>query len=278
MAEKVVPMIHVPDVRATVDWYQGIGFIVTNTYANDSDGLSFAILSFGSSEVMFNQGGQPSKRDRREVDLYVYSDNVDDLYQRLKDRVEIVDGLHDTFYGMREFIIRDPNRFWITFGQTSAFEALMTGVLEGNAESVQAALGVALNKGGLKLERLTAALVAASSGDNQNAEIVEMLKKAGAVLPPEVDAEILQSYVGNYKGQQGFEIIVTLKDGKLFAALGDQQPLSLMAVDKTTFRPTSFDGYGILTFNVEAGKTMGCALKHGPNTMQLKRVEGTERP
>ena len=283
MAKKVVPMIHVPDVRATVDWYQGIGFTVTNTYGNDSDGLSFAILSFGSSEVMFNQGGQPSKRERREVDLYVYSDNVDDLYQRLKDRVEVVDGLHDTFYGMREFIIRDLNRFWITFGQTSVFEVLMTAVRESNAESVQAALGVALNKGDLKPETLTGALVAASSGENtsgynQNAEIIEMLKKAGAVLPPEVDVEILQSYVGNYKGEQGFEINVTLKDGKLFAGLGGQQLLSLVAVDETTFRPTSFDGYGTLTFNVEAGKTIGCALKHGPNTMQLQRVEGTERP
>src|SRR5262249_51040544 len=43
--------------------------------------------------------------------------NVDDLYQSLKDRVEVVEGLHNTFYGMREFIIRDLNRFWITFGQ-----------------------------------------------------------------------------------------------------------------------------------------------------------------
>jgi len=36
---------------------------------------------------------------------------------RLKDRVEVVEGPHDTFYGMREFIIRDINRLWITFGQ-----------------------------------------------------------------------------------------------------------------------------------------------------------------
>ena len=35
MAEKVVPMIHVPDVRATVDWYSGIGFTVTATYGDD---------------------------------------------------------------------------------------------------------------------------------------------------------------------------------------------------------------------------------------------------
>ncbi len=279
MAEKVVPMIHVPDVRATVDWYQGIGFTVVDSYGDDGEGLSFALLSFGSNEVMFNSGGQPSTRHRREVDLYVYSDNVDDLYQRLKHRVEVVEGLHDKFYGMREFIIRDLNRFWVTFGQPSLFAVLMTGVREGNTEIVR----VALDRGGLKPETLTAAMAAAlavnnKSDDNKNTEIREMLKQAGAVPPPEVDAETLQSYVGKYKGQQEFEINVTFKDGKLFVAVGRQQPLSLMAVDTTTFRPIAFDDYGTVTFNIEAGKTIGCALKHGPNTTQLRRVEETKRP
>jgi hypothetical protein len=282
MAGKMVPMIHVPDVRATVDWYRGIGFTVLDTYGDEADGLSFAMLSFGSSEVMFNSGGQPSTRHRREVDLYVYTDNVDDLYGRLKDRVDVIDGPHDTFYGMREFIIRDLNRFWITFGQTSVFGVLMNGVREGNAESVRAALGIALDEGGLKPETLTAALAAASSGDNtsgdnQNVEIREMLKKAGAAPPPEVDDEILQSYVGKYKDEQGIEFNVTLKDGKLFAAPGSQPPLSLMAIDRTTFRPIAFDNYGTVTFNVEAGKTMGCALRHGESTIQLKRVDETKQ-
>ena len=117
MVERVVPMIHVPDVRATVEWYKTIGFSVTGT--NEEDGeMDWAVLSLGSSEVMLNAGGRPSTHDRREVDLYVHTHDVDDLYQRLKDRVEIVEGLHDTFYGMREFIIRDLNRFWITFGQS----------------------------------------------------------------------------------------------------------------------------------------------------------------
>ena len=116
VANKVVPMIHVPDVRATVDWYKTLGFTVTNTFDEDGE-MNWALLSFGDSELMFNAGGQPSSRDRREVDLYVRSDNVDDLYRRLKDRVDVVEGLHDTFYGMREFIIRDLNRFWMTFGQ-----------------------------------------------------------------------------------------------------------------------------------------------------------------
>ncbi len=275
MTEKVVPMIHVRDVRATVDWYQSIGFKVIDTYGDQGDGLSFAILSFGSSQVMFNSGGHSSPSDRREVDLYVYVDDVDVLYQRFKDQVEVVEGPHDTFYGMREFILRDLNRFWITFGQESVFANLMTGVQEGKVELVRRAL----DSGRLKPEALTAAAVAAASGgDHKNAEIVEMLMKAGAVAPPEVGAEILQSYVGKYKGAHGMEINVSFTNGKLFAALGRQEPLSLMALDLITFRPLFFDNYGTLTFNVEAGKAVGCALKHGDSTMQLKREEETKGP
>jgi uncharacterized glyoxalase superfamily protein PhnB len=282
VAEKVLPMIHVPDVRATVDWYQNIGFKVIDTYGNEGEGLSFAMLSFGSSEVMFSEGGQPSTRNRREVDLYVYSDDVDDLYGRLKEQVEVVKSPHDTFYGMREFIVRDLNRFWITFGQPSIFEVLMTAVRESNADSVRSALTAAFEKGGLKSETLTTALAAASSGektsdDDQNAEIREMLKQAGAVSPVDLDAETLQSYVGKYKDERGVEFNVTLKDGKLFAAPGGQEPLSLIAVDQTTFIPIAFDNYGTLTFNVEAGRTMSCALDHGDGTIQMKRIDETMR-
>ena len=82
-----------------------------------NDELSFAILSFGAGRVMLSAGGRASDAVRRDVDLYVQTDRVEALYDALKDRVEVVEPVHDTFYGMREFIVRDPNRFWITFGQ-----------------------------------------------------------------------------------------------------------------------------------------------------------------
>ena len=114
-------MLHVPDVRATVEWYEDIGFKVVATYGEEThDNFSFAIVSFGETEVMFSTDGERSDKWRREVDLYVYTDNIDELYENLKDRVDVVETPHDTFYGMREFIIRDPNRFWITFGQESS--------------------------------------------------------------------------------------------------------------------------------------------------------------
>jgi len=117
MEKKAVPMIHVTDVRATVEWYLGIGFTVDNTYDDGGTGLSFAILSFGKSQVMFNQGGERSSKRRREVDLYVYTNEVDALYEELKDRVDVVESPHEMFYGMREFILRDLNGFWITFAE-----------------------------------------------------------------------------------------------------------------------------------------------------------------
>ena len=124
MEKKVVPMLHVPDVRRTVDWYRDIGFDVTVSYDDNRGGLSFAMVSFGAGEVMFSSGGRLSSHHRREVDLYAYTEDVDNLYDRLKDRVEVVEGPHNMFYGMREVIVRDLNGFWITFGQQLPVEVL----------------------------------------------------------------------------------------------------------------------------------------------------------
>jgi uncharacterized glyoxalase superfamily protein PhnB len=116
VSQIVVPMIHVLDVSATVDWYTSIGFQLLRV--NEEDGeVNWAKVTFGNSEVMFQSGGKPSREHRREVDLYILTDNVDELHRHLKNRVEVVQDLDDTFYGMREFIIRDIKRFWVTFGQ-----------------------------------------------------------------------------------------------------------------------------------------------------------------
>ena len=147
-----------------------------------------------------------------------------------------------------------------------AGDVLMTGVRGGNAELVT----VALDTGKVPAGTLTAALVAASS-DEKKAAIVELLKKAGAVPPPEVDAGVLQSYAGKYKGDPGPEITFTVKDGKLVGT-GGGGPLMLMAVDQKTFRPVEFDGL-TFTFNVENGKVTGLSFKQGPNTTVLKRVD-----
>ena len=116
MTIRVTPMIHVPDVPATVAWYELIGFRVVETF--DCDGTpNWAHLAFGESRVMLNAGGESSDRERREVDLYIHVEDVEELAARLVDQVDVIEGLRDSFYGMRELIVRDPNGFWVTFGQ-----------------------------------------------------------------------------------------------------------------------------------------------------------------
>jgi uncharacterized glyoxalase superfamily protein PhnB len=117
MTRRVTPMIHVPSVRDTIDWYLAIGFTLIST-GEDSGEVVWAEMSFGDGRVMFSSGGYPSQEERREVDLYVETVGVDELFQRLKPNVQLQEQIHDTFYGMREFIIRDNNGFWITFGES----------------------------------------------------------------------------------------------------------------------------------------------------------------
>lgn len=150
----------------------------------------------------------------------------------------------------------------------SVDDVLMNGARENNVVLVR----IALETGGVKPATLTSALTAATAGPDSNAEIVELLKKAGAVPPLEVDAATLQSYVGKYRGEQGMEISVNFKDGKLFAAPAGQPPILMMALDKTTFKPTAFDGITV-AFKVEDGKVNSFELKQGPTTTVLKRVE-----
>ena len=118
MPERIVPMIHVPDVAATADWYASIGFEIRGTNRACENGeIDWALLRLGQSEIMLSAGGKPSSAPRREFDLYTHVDDVNGLRKSLDGKIELVEDLHETFYGAREFIIRDCNGFWITFAE-----------------------------------------------------------------------------------------------------------------------------------------------------------------
>ena len=119
MPERIVPMIHVPDVLATAEWYASIGIEIRDLAREDGDNgaVVWALLRLGESTIMLNCGGTPSDALRREFDLYIHTDDVDKLRARLDGHVNVIEDLRDTFYGMREFLLRDFNGFWITFGQ-----------------------------------------------------------------------------------------------------------------------------------------------------------------
>ncbi len=116
MLDRAVPMLHVPDVAATVRWYEAVGFALEGQH-HDCGEMLWAMLRCGESTLMLNAGGRPSDAERREVDVYVHVSDLDAAFARVAPLAEVVEAVHETEYGMREFIVRDPNRFWMTFGQ-----------------------------------------------------------------------------------------------------------------------------------------------------------------
>ena len=151
-------------------------------------------------------------------------------------------------------------------GATGVERVLMAGVGDGKIELVQ----VALDKGGLKPETLNNALRRASAGTNK--EIVELLKKAGAVAAEvSIEPEVLKTYAGAYKNEQVGELTVEVKDGKLLGKLAGQGSFTTFAVNKNTFSINEVEA--TITFNTEGDKVTGFTLKQGGGTFVFKRVE-----
>ena len=176
----------------------------------------------------------------------------------------------DTFYQATALSWAQQNdhmnvvRLLLAKGAEGAEDVLMGGVRENKEEIVK----MALDTGKIKPEDLTAAL--AFSMNANTPAISDLLKKAGATPPLEVDAATLQSYVGKYKGETGPEATISVKDGKLSVAGFGSQVIPLMPSNKTTFRPLAFTGF-TLTFNVEGEKVTSMTFKGGPNTNVMKR-------
>ncbi|MFN2493941.1 MAG: ankyrin repeat domain-containing protein [Pyrinomonadaceae bacterium] len=130
----------------------------------------------------------------------------------------------DTFYGATAMTwALDHNhdeivRALLEKSPQSTDEVLLNGARQNKVGLVR----IALARSAATPAALTSALVAAMNGDNKNDEIADLLKKAGALPPPEIDAATLQSYAGKYKSDQGREIDITFKDGNLFAVFGGQ--------------------------------------------------------
>jgi hypothetical protein len=150
-------------------------------------------------------------------------------------------------------------------------DVLESGVEKGNVEMVK----TALDKGGIKPEALTAAL--AVSAKNNQSDIAELLRKAGAIPPPkadyQVDSETLKSYTGIYAADR-FEIKFSLVDGKLTTADAGLK-LTLDAIDKTTFRPAEMPAASI-TFNVEGGKVTSLTFRRRAGEPMVLKKSGAQ--
>lgn len=116
MTPTLTPILHVPDVAASVAWYEALGFEVLDVDPHDAE-AKWAHLAYGAGRVMFRAAPEPGAPGRADVDLYIRIPAVDALRDALPETVEVVSGPRNMAYGMRELTVRDPDGFAVTFGE-----------------------------------------------------------------------------------------------------------------------------------------------------------------
>jgi hypothetical protein len=128
-----------------------------------------------------------------------------------------------------------------------------------------------LEKGGLRPDSLTVALVRASK-DNRD-ELVELLRKAGATSPFVVKTELLDQYAGAYRTESGQDLTFRRRDQTLEGGPAGQT-LSLLPLSADTFRAEEFEGVTV-KFEADAGRVAGATIRQGNNETRYNKVEGT---
>jgi lactoylglutathione lyase len=125
LLKKLTPNLMVEDVAQTLTFYKavlGFGVVMTLPEAAPYD---FAIVSRDGVELMFQSRqslsenvpaltGSPIGASQT---FYIEVSGINDLYQQLRDKVEIVVDLHTTFYGTQEMYFRDINGYILSFSE-----------------------------------------------------------------------------------------------------------------------------------------------------------------
>jgi len=122
--ESLAPNIFTNNIQETVALYTLLGFEVTMSVPEQGDELVWAMMVNGAVTVMFQtfaslEGELPeiSRKDGGSLLLYINLKNIQEFFERIKDKVKVLKGLEKTFYGATEFSILDNNNYVLTFAE-----------------------------------------------------------------------------------------------------------------------------------------------------------------
>jgi predicted lactoylglutathione lyase len=109
-------MLPVRSMTASIEFYRKLGFSVER----QSNEWDWAMLCFDGCRLMVDQSINVHRDAPRQTVLYLYPENIVEYHEQVRKNGIDAPDLEETFYGMTEFRIDDPdgNRLWI--GQDSS--------------------------------------------------------------------------------------------------------------------------------------------------------------
>jgi uncharacterized glyoxalase superfamily protein PhnB len=109
-------LLQVRDLRESVAFYTDVlGFTVDGMFPEDAP--TWAGLTSGNARVMLSTFDGVAEPKLTGI-IYMYPDDVDAAWDKLKATVPIVEPIATRVYGMREFSFTDPNGYVITLGNS----------------------------------------------------------------------------------------------------------------------------------------------------------------
>jgi len=128
MISKSTPILHVASVEPCVKfWTERFGFKAT-IEVPEGDHIGFVALEKGGIELMYQTySGMKADPKNPLADavekgpsfLFMEVPDIQETIRALKG-AEIVQGLHDTFYGSKEVVAREPGGHYVIFSQLPA--------------------------------------------------------------------------------------------------------------------------------------------------------------
>ena len=127
MLKKLTPNLMVENVAETLAFYrETLGFEIVTTLP-EKEPFDFAIVHRDGVELMFqsrlslseNVPALTGSAIGASQTFYIEVEGIRDLYEALREKVEIVVDFHTTFYGTQEFYFRDLNGYILSFSQPS---------------------------------------------------------------------------------------------------------------------------------------------------------------
>lgn len=118
---KLEPLLYVSNLQASVKFYCQVLRFDFGEYYPDESSATYASILIDGNKLRLVQGGEriPSFHKHGPcgsgIQLFVQVPNVDDVYSRVQGRVEVADEIEDKQWGDREFTVRDPDGYLISF-------------------------------------------------------------------------------------------------------------------------------------------------------------------
>jgi len=116
LGNRLVPALLVNDMRASLEFYQRLGFAITALHPDEAS-PQWAEVKRDGVTLQFHvepPHGMPASPTCSGT-FYIYPDDVEALAAELRGRVQFEWGPEVMEYGMREFRVKDPNGYFIAF-------------------------------------------------------------------------------------------------------------------------------------------------------------------